>query len=601
MSKLIRWGIASAGKISEDFVIALSTLPASDHKVQAVAARSLDRAQEFATKHSIPKALGSYEELAKSGDVDVVYIGTLNPQHYEVAVLMLNNGKHVLCEKPLAMNKKQVEGILAAAKANKRFFMEAVWSRFFPSYQHVKELISSGQLGQIKDLGGGVVYDLGVYTIQASQWAFQEKPEKIESKGSLNAEGIDDDVSATLTYSGGRTARMRFSSKEKLSNTAVIKGSKGQVTLIDFWTPNKLIDIDGQEKEWLPPKGKYATNYANSEAMRYEAEAVRQSILAGDVENKNMTYADSLLFAEIEDTIRKQIGIHCSQTNLNWGIAAAGRITQDFVTALGTVEKSRHVVVAVADVDVVYVGTLNPFHYAVVHLMLARGKNVLCETPMCLGLEQAKELYALAEQRGVFLMEGMWSRFFPSYDRLRELLNSDVIGEVTQVKIQHGFRLAHMERVCNRSLGGSILMDIGIYALQLGHGTQLNKDRVDVQGEFMLDYGDGRRLVALVTGLENLENDAVITGTKGEIKLSNYWCCTLLSRSNGPPESWPLPQAKFDFHYTNTCGLRYEAEEVRRCIEKRLLESPKFTHAESLELIAITDEMRRQIGVTYEV
>ncbi|EDW75838.1 uncharacterized protein Dwil_GK14982 [Drosophila willistoni] len=328
MSKLIRWGIASAGKISEDFVIALSTLPSTDHKVQAIAARSLDRAQEFAKKHEIPSAYGSYDELANAKDVDVVYIGTLNPQHYEVCLLMLNKGKHVLCEKPLAMNKKQVEGILAAAKANKRFFMEAVWSRFFPSYAHVRDLISSGKLGTVQDvevnfgfpllqvdrlqkreLGGGVVYDLGIYTIQVSQWAFQEKPEKIESHGTLNAEGIDDDVSATLTYSGGRQSRMRFSSKEKLSNTAVIKGTKGQVTLIDFWTPNKLIDIDGKEKEWLPPKGKYQTNYANSEAMRYEAEAVRQSILAGEVENKNVSYADSLLFAEIEDTIRKQIGV----------------------------------------------------------------------------------------------------------------------------------------------------------------------------------------------------------------------------------------------------------------------------------------------------
>lgn len=83
---------------------------------------------------------------------DVVYIGTLNPQHYEVSLLMLNNGKHVLCEKPLAMNKKQVEGILAAAKANKRFFMEAVWSRFFPSYEHVRQLIQTGALGEIKDV-----------------------------------------------------------------------------------------------------------------------------------------------------------------------------------------------------------------------------------------------------------------------------------------------------------------------------------------------------------------------------------------------------------------------------------------------------------------
>lgn len=122
--------------------------------------------------------------------------------------------------------------------------------------------------------------------------------------------------------------------------------------------------------------------------------------------------------------------------NLNWGIAAAGRITQDFVTALGTIPNSRHAVLAVADVegsraqefaqrnqiprhydgfealsldkevDVVYVGTLNPFHYAVVRLMLIRGKHVLCETPLCLGLDQAQELYKLAEQRGVFFMEG---------------------------------------------------------------------------------------------------------------------------------------------------------------------------------------------------
>lgn len=84
-----------------------------------------------------------------------------------------------------------------------------------------------------RELGGGVVYDLGIYTIQASQWAFQEPPQKIESTGLTNAEGIDDDVSATLTYSGGRTARIRMSSREKLDNKAVIKGTKGQVTVSD--------------------------------------------------------------------------------------------------------------------------------------------------------------------------------------------------------------------------------------------------------------------------------------------------------------------------------------------------------------------------------
>lgn len=83
-------------------------------------------------------------------------------------------------------------------------------------------------------------------------------------------------------------------------------------------------------------------------------------------------------------------------------------------------------------------------------------------------------------------------------------------------------------------------------------------------------------------------------------QLPNYWCPTQLSLVNHAPESWPLPRAKFDFHYTNSCGLRYEAEEVRRCIEKRLLESPKYTHAASLEVIAITDQIRSQIGVNYD-
>lgn len=249
--------------------------------------------------------------------------------------------------------------------------------------------------------------------------------------------------------------------------------------------------------------------------------------------------------------------------NLNWGIAAAGRITHDFVTALSTIdEHSRHVVNAVADVDVqrakdfaerhniakyydgfdalsldpevdiVYVGTLNPFHYTVVRLMLERGKNVLCEKPICLCYEQAAELYRLAKERKVFLMEGMWSRFFPSYLRLRELLLAGCIGEVSHIQVQHGFRAQEVERIWTRSLGGSITLDVGLYALQLGQfvfdcapvnvkaSGVLNTDGVDVESEFVLDYGQNRKLAAFVTGRENIECCAKILGTKGEIKVS---------------------------------------------------------------------------------
>lgn len=148
----LRWGIASAGKISFDFVNALGTLSDNDHQVVAVAARDLSRAQEFADKFVIAKAYGTYVELAEDPNVEVVYIGTLNPQHYEVAQLMLEHGKHVLVEKPLCMNEKQAKKLIAYAERKKLFLMEAIWSRFFPSYQYLQKQIRNGMLGDVKSV-----------------------------------------------------------------------------------------------------------------------------------------------------------------------------------------------------------------------------------------------------------------------------------------------------------------------------------------------------------------------------------------------------------------------------------------------------------------
>ncbi|XP_059221348.1 trans-1,2-dihydrobenzene-1,2-diol dehydrogenase [Stomoxys calcitrans] len=328
MPSPLRWGIVSAGKISHDFCVALSTLPFDEHQMTAVAARDQKRAEEFSKKHEIPKAFGSYEELAECPDVDIVYVGALNPQHFEICMLMLEHGKHILCEKPLCMNHKQAKKLIQYAEIKKLFLMEAVWSRFFPAYQYVRKQIASGVLGEIQEvdvqfgfeieqvdrvkqnnLGGGTILDLGIYTIQVSQWAFQEPPQKIVAKGTLNENGVDIDVETELIYSGNRKSKMRTSALGELDNKAVIKGTKGQITLLQFWCPTKLIDIDGQEKEWVLPKGKHATNYTNSEGLRYEAEAARVCILEGKLQNEHVTHNDSLLFAQIEDEIRKQVGV----------------------------------------------------------------------------------------------------------------------------------------------------------------------------------------------------------------------------------------------------------------------------------------------------
>lgn len=148
----LRWGIASAGKISHDFVNAVGTLPATDHRVVAVAARDQTKADEFAKLHAIDNAYEGYDKLARDPNVEVVYVGMLNPQHYEVALLMLNSGKHVLCEKPLCMNEKQVAALLAVAKERQLFLMEAIWSRLFPAYQFVRQQIRSGAIGQVLEV-----------------------------------------------------------------------------------------------------------------------------------------------------------------------------------------------------------------------------------------------------------------------------------------------------------------------------------------------------------------------------------------------------------------------------------------------------------------
>lgn len=146
----LRWGIAAAGKISHDFANAVGTLADGDHEIVAVAARDLTRAKEFANLHAIGTAYAGYESLAADVNVQVVYVGVLNPQHYEVAMLMLENGKHVLCEKPLCMNEKEARKLIMYAERKKLLLMEGIWSRFFPSYQYLKKQIQSGALGDIE-------------------------------------------------------------------------------------------------------------------------------------------------------------------------------------------------------------------------------------------------------------------------------------------------------------------------------------------------------------------------------------------------------------------------------------------------------------------
>ncbi|XP_053546756.1 trans-1,2-dihydrobenzene-1,2-diol dehydrogenase [Bombina bombina] len=324
-----KWGICSVGKISQDFMVALESLPAKDHQAVAVAARDLNRAQDFAQTHNIPKAYGSYEELAMDAHIDIIYVGALHIVHRDVVLMFMQNGKNVLCEKPLAMNSREVRELIAASKEYNLFFMEAFWSRFFPVYEQIRIYLSENAIGDVKvvsaefgskiedvprviakDHGGGALLNIGCYCVQFALMVFNgEKPESVTAKGFINETGVDETVTIILQYSKKRQAILTCTTATDLPNRALICGSKGMIQIPSFMCCPTSVILNEKETTFpLPPCTK-PLNYDNDIGLCYEAEHVRQCLLKGLKESPLMSLEESETVANIMDEVRKQIGV----------------------------------------------------------------------------------------------------------------------------------------------------------------------------------------------------------------------------------------------------------------------------------------------------
>ncbi|XP_061444670.1 trans-1,2-dihydrobenzene-1,2-diol dehydrogenase-like [Rhineura floridana] len=325
----VRWGICSAGKISHDFIVALKTLPPEDHKVVAIAARELKRSQEYAKHHGIPKAYGSYEELAKDPDVDVVYVGSVHTQHHALTILFLRAKKNVLCEKPMAMNASEVCDMVQVARENDVFLMEGFWTRFFPVSEQIRTVLCQKALGDLKvlraqlgfrmdniprlvekKLGGGVILDLGCYLIQFASMVFgPDKPQSIVASGFLRDSGVDETVSIILNYSGNRQAVLNCTMVIDLSGDALIGGTEGTIKIPNHMNSPTVMFLKGNQWEWPLPPSPEPLYFEHDIGLRYEAEHVRQCLLKGLKESPIMPLHESEIIATISDEARKQVGV----------------------------------------------------------------------------------------------------------------------------------------------------------------------------------------------------------------------------------------------------------------------------------------------------
>ena len=257
MPERVRWGVLGAALIARGKVI--PAIEASNNgELRAIGSRSLERAQTLAGEHRAATAYGSYEAVLADDAVDAVYIPLPNSLHLEWTLHALEAGKHVLCEKPLALDAAQAERMADAAATADRLLLEAFMWRFHPRAKRVKHLLDHGAIGDpllirtalcfhnrdpqdirfTPELGGGILLDGGAYGVNAARWFFGAEPVTAQAEASRGPTGVDVLVAAVLGFAGGRLASIEVSSIAEWQGTFSVVGTEGAIDLPpDAWIP----------------------------------------------------------------------------------------------------------------------------------------------------------------------------------------------------------------------------------------------------------------------------------------------------------------------------------------------------------------------------
>ncbi|RUM56710.1 MAG: gfo/Idh/MocA family oxidoreductase, partial [Marinomonas sp.] len=259
------------------------------------------------------------------------------------------------------------------------------------------------------------------------------------------------------------------------------------------------------------------------------------------------------------------------------------------------------------EVDVIYVAVPHSLHFELTKACIKAGKHVLCEKPFTLNEAQAQELFELAAQHEVFVMEAMWTRFNPALEQAIEWVEEGEIGLLQSVQASFCFNATSQSegRLFNKDLGGGALLDVGIYPIflaQLFFGKPdfiqnqavVGDTDVDVFEQLLLGWESGQLASLEASIISQQPNRAVLSGSDGYIEFGQEWyqTKTLTLVKNGGAEH----AIEFDFP---GLGYQFEVEEVNRCLQEGLLQSPNHSWEDTLNLLATMDEVRQDIGVYY--
>ena len=337
MSAEIRWGVVGPGRIAEKVVEDFAEVDGA--RAVAVASRSESRARDFADRHGIERAYGSYVEVLADPDVDVLYVATPHAQHAAIALAALRAGKALLVEKAFTATSGGAAEVVELARSSGTFVMEAMWTRFQPAVVELRRLIADGAIGEVRsvqadlgvqrefdpqdrlfalELGGGALLDLGVYVVSFAQMVLGT-PDTVAATGSRFPTGVDAEAALLLGYADGRAATLLTSLRTGLPGQARVFGTTGWIDVLPrFHHPQTIVlHRDGAEPETItrPQRG---GGYA------HELQEVTTCLQQGRSESDVMPLADTLAVQQVLQSAADQLGVALTEAPVDLAHVAGG-------------------------------------------------------------------------------------------------------------------------------------------------------------------------------------------------------------------------------------------------------------------------------------
>jgi len=318
---VLKVGIMGTGRIAS--VLAETMVQMPEICLYGAASRSLEKAEDFAARFSIKKAYGSYEELAADSEVQLIYIATPHSEHSSNARLCLEHGKHVLCEKSFAANYSQAKEMIDLAQEKNLMITEAMWVRYMPMADTLKEVLASGIIGEpmtltanlaylvsdkhrivAPELAGGALLDVGVYTLNFASLVFGDEITDITSSVIKTETGVDAQNSITLLYPGGKMAVLNSSIQVLSDRQGIIYGTKGFL-VVENINNFESISVYNTDR-------KLVGSYQRPEQItgyEYQVLASKAAIEQGETQCPQMPHQTTLQVMKVMDELRKQWGI----------------------------------------------------------------------------------------------------------------------------------------------------------------------------------------------------------------------------------------------------------------------------------------------------